>query len=215
MHPGTVGIGVPGTTGIGGWGALRLLGLGIDLDLLTDDGEESVKPDAFVGLADRLHDDPLLAATMTALWRDAEAHGLGSAFFEQGAMLVGRRLRSMSSNTLPQITSVVALSRHRLARVIDLIEDRLADDVGVAELAAFVGMSRHHFGRALKASCGLTPFALITERRMLRAEGMLRDTQRSIIVIAASVGYANPGKFAEAFRRRFGMTPTQWRRSIL
>ena len=41
---------------------------------------------------------------------------------------------------------------------------------------------------------------------------MLKNTQDSVISIAAQVGYGNPGKFAAVFRSVTGMTPTQYRK---
>ena len=41
---------------------------------------------------------------------------------------------------------------------------------------------------------------------------MLRDTDTSIVSVAAELGYASQTAFAAAFRRLTGETPTDWRR---
>lgn len=57
----------------------------------------------------------------------------------------------------------------------------------------------------------MTPYAYLTWRRMEAAKQMLQAGQ-PVTGIALAVGYANPGKFAAAFRRVVGQAPSAWRR---
>ena len=50
--------------------------------------------------------------------------------------------------------------------------------------------------------------------RMNAAAEMLYNTDKTIIEIAASVGYENPGKFAGAFKSKMGMTPSAYRNTL-
>lgn len=43
---------------------------------------------------------------------------------------------------------------------------------------------------------------------------MLRDTEASIALVAADLGYASQTAFAAAFRRLTGETPSDWRRRV-
>jgi AraC family transcriptional regulator len=212
MRPGLLGIAIPGTEGTGGWEPVRLLGLGIDLSCFADGDKDAPRPETFVPMASHLQENPLVRAVLTAIWREAEIYGLGSAFFDHGILLLRRHLLQ-HPQSIEIETKVRALPRQRLDRVIACIESNLADDIGVAELAALVGMSRHHFSRAVKAATGLAPFELITARRMSNAQRLLSETDLTVTAIAAAVGYANPSKFAAAFMRICGMNPTRWRAS--
>lgn len=209
FHPGRVGISVPQSGGEGRWDDLQFLGIGVRLSSIVAEDGRALGPDAFVPCASRLHDDALLTAVLTAMWREADAHGRISAFFEHGLMIAVNRLLLSEPNTLP---CVRPLSQEQLRRVIERMEDAIAEDLSVAELAAIAGMSRHHFSRAFKVSTGFPPYEYLTRRRVERAKEMLAMPNSSITRIAYLVGFTSPSHFAAAFRRVTGHTPTAWRR---
>lgn len=49
--------------------------------------------------------------------------------------------------------------------------------------------------------------------RMQTARVLLQDTSRSVTEIAATLGYDNPSKFSEAFKKEYGISPTLFRNS--
>ena len=46
--------------------------------------------------------------------------------------------------------------------------------------------------------------------RMQTARVLLQDTSRSVTEIAATLGYDNPSKFSEAFKKEYGITPREY-----
>src|SRR5437868_1611061 len=56
------------------------------------------------------------------------------------------------------------------------------------------------------------PDPWLREHRLEQAMQMLRDTDASIVTVAAALGYASQTAFAAAFKRLTGDTPTDWRR---
>lgn len=54
-------------------------------------------------------------------------------------------------------------------------------------------------------------YQYLREYRMEKAAVALSRTDTSVTEIALEAGFTNPGKFAEGFKRRYGMTPTQYR----
>lgn len=68
--------------------------------------------------------------------------------------------------------------------------------------------------QCFKGVYGCSIAAYMKEYRMNAAAVMLKNTQDSVISIAAGVGYSNPGKFASAFRSVMGVTPTEYRKSF-
>ena len=85
-------------------------------------------------------------------------------------------------------------------------------DVSLAALAAEAGLSRFHFCRAFKESTGLAPHAWLRQHRLEQAMNMLRDTDASVMSVAAALGYASQTAFAAGFRKLTGETPSDWRR---
>ena len=205
-QPGSIVVTPPGAAGQSRCSPVSMIGLAVLPSMLSNDRGIDL-PDLY-RLSDRFIDDPLLASVITALYREAEAHGASTAFFEHGVALFLRRFGE-SGCTLRSIGKERPLSMARLERVRCYVESRLADDIAVAEMAAVAGMDPTGFTRALRARTGLPPYAWLTERRMERACELLSASQK-VTQVAHALGYANSGKFAAAFRRIIGANPTTW-----
>jgi AraC family transcriptional regulator len=102
--------------------------------------------------------------------------------------------------------------RARMNRVIDYIEEHLAEELSLADLASVAAFSKYHFHRIFAALMGETLFAFITRVRLERAAVLLCNRPRmSITEIALECGLSGPAVFSRTFKARFGMTPSQWR----
>lgn len=105
-----------------------------------------------------------------------------------------------------------ALDQARLARVFELIEANLGEEISLAGLASEVGLSRFHFLRAFKRAVGQTPHQYVMSRRVERAKHLLETSSLSIGAIAQAVGFASPGHFARVFQRFTGVGARSFRR---
>jgi AraC family transcriptional regulator len=97
-------------------------------------------------------------------------------------------------------------------KVADFIEENLARDVKLSELAAVAELSSYHFARAFKQSFGVPPHRYHVGRRIERAKEIL--SSRSVTEVALAVGFAETSSFSAAFRKMTGRTPTEFRRGI-
>lgn len=104
------------------------------------------------------------------------------------------------------------LAPHHIHRVTQYMEDHLARDVSLAELAGITGLSTFHLCRAFKQSTGLPPHRWRLARRIERAREMLENTDLPVTEVAAAVGYDDPSQLACAFRKALGVSPSQYRR---
>lgn len=103
------------------------------------------------------------------------------------------------------------MDRRRLARVLDVIEERLDLELTVAELAEIACMSVGHFTRSFRAATGQPPHAYIADRRIARAKRWLKERECPIEEIAYAAGFSTPASFSKAFRRATGRTPREFR----
>ncbi len=85
-------------------------------------------------------------------------------------------------------------------------------DVSLSSLAAEHGFSPSHFHRVFTEIVGETPKDHVDRVRLERAAYRLSVTRESVLDIALSVGFQNHETFTRAFKRRFGWTPSAWRR---
>lgn len=104
-----------------------------------------------------------------------------------------------------------ALQAYKLRRVIDFMNQRLADAFSLAVVAEVAQLSEYHFSRLFKRATGLSPSQYFIRLRMDRARQLLLDSDRSIIDIGMEVGYSSPSHFSQVFRDKVGVTPSVYR----
>ena len=82
----------------------------------------------------------------------------------------------------------------------------------VEELARLVGTHEKRLSRAFRDNLGQTAGEYIRDTRLKTAQRFLLNTSMTISDIAEEIGFSTAGNFATAFRERFSMTPSDWRR---
>jgi AraC family transcriptional regulator len=87
------------------------------------------------------------------------------------------------------------------------MEDRLAEDLSLAELAREAGLSASHFASLFRRSTGLSPHQYLVQRRVERAQMLLRFSARAINEIAITVGFYDQSHLTRQMQRLLGVTP--------
>jgi AraC family transcriptional regulator len=87
----------------------------------------------------------------------------------------------------------------------------LDQDVSLAALADRAGLSAFHLHRVFSAAAGETPKQFTLRLRLGRAAAMLLTGDDSVLDIALGCGFQSHEAFCRAFRKRFGMTPSDYR----
>lgn len=82
----------------------------------------------------------------------------------------------------------------------------------VGELARFCGCSQRHFSRLFHECSGVCVRERQIQLRLECAGQLLRESNAKIIQVAMDSGYRHIGLFNAMFKKRFGMTPSEWRR---
>jgi AraC family transcriptional regulator len=131
-----------------------------------------------------------------------------------GGVLGHELLRLNGNNSRSQPIRPGGLAAWKQRRVIEFMEEHLAEDVSLSELASLVGLSPYHFLRAFKRSFGEPPHRHWTRRRIARAKAILADPRQSITEIAFDCGFSTSSAFGAAFLRISGQTPSSYRRNL-
>jgi AraC family transcriptional regulator len=112
------------------------------------------------------------------------------------------------------IKSPHRLDDRRLRRVLAYVEEHLADDITVADLANVACLSIFHFTRAFAGAMGVPPHRYVSQRRLESAKAMLATGRASLSEIALESRFSSQSSFTRAFRRATGMTPAEYRRTL-
>jgi AraC-like DNA-binding protein len=92
-----------------------------------------------------------------------------------------------------------------------LLLERMASPPSLRELARQVGLNEVKLKTGFRTLFGTSVFAYLRGKRMELARGLLVQRGLSVTEVALHVGYANPSKFAAAFRKHFGFAPSALR----
>ncbi len=88
-----------------------------------------------------------------------------------------------------------------------------AEEPPLEQLAARLGVSARHIRRLFEARLGVSPLQYLQTRRLLAAKQMLADTELPVAQVALAAGFSSLRRFNDAFVGRYGLNPTQLRRS--
>jgi AraC family transcriptional regulator len=103
--------------------------------------------------------------------------------------------------------------RRRMHRVVDHIDAHLGAELDLATLAEVAHFSPFHFHRLFAAYMGETTGDYLRRRRLeMAANRLISQPHVSVLQIALSVGFGSTEAFAHAFKARFGVSATAWRR---
>ena len=95
--------------------------------------------------------------------------------------------------------------------MLDYIENRVAEEVSANEIAKAAGFSLPYFRALFRDATGQTLSRYITQRRLCHASAELIRTKRPVSDIAMTYFFGSHDVFIRAFKRAFGMTPTEFR----
>ncbi len=132
--------------------------------------------------------------------------------------LIGRLLL----NLLPRMSAVSDASAAAvsapvntpawLRRLLDDLDGLVDQGADPATLAARARISPEHLARSVRRHLGMTPTALLNQRRLERAALLLSHSDRSVLHIALDLGFGSASAFSRAFRAHHRLSPRDWRK---
>jgi AraC-like DNA-binding protein len=93
----------------------------------------------------------------------------------------------------------------------DLADRRYSEPLDLDTLADAAHVSKYHFARSFARAYGETPMRYLTQRRIERAQDLLRSANLTITEVCMMVGFSSLGSFSARFRELVGESPTEYR----
>jgi AraC family transcriptional regulator len=105
-------------------------------------------------------------------------------------------------------------SWNRFKPTLEFIDRNISRQIRIPELAKIAGFQENYFTNIFHSTFGTPPLDYINSMRMRKAGNMLRSGSKSLKEISSECGFCDQFHFSTVFRRRMGMTPSQFRKSL-
>jgi len=154
----------------------------------------------------------LLSVFRQALDEPLEHSVLRSEYLSRAlAVDVLRKYGGFPKRTAASMEAVGRLQVAQVRLITEYIQENLASEILLNDLASLVGMGRTVFIARFKTSFQQTPHQYITRARIRRAEELLEKTDLPISQVALGCGFSGQPHFSIYFKRITGVTPMVYR----
>ena len=108
-------------------------------------------------------------------------------------------------------SKITPVDKKFLQKVYEIIKKNVANSsFDIEALAKNLGVSRSVLHRKIVSLTGEAPGELIRQIRLKKAVELIEQKFGNLSEIALEVGFSNPAYFSEAFKKQYGMTPSQY-----
>jgi len=161
-------------------------------------------------------DDPDLRNLLLLLLKESETGGRCGSLYAESLIvaLATRLLYAARLEKSPAQTGASPLPQRHLRRVLERMQSGLNGNLDLATLAIESGYSRAQFLRMFRGATGQTPHHYLMGLRLAKAQALISNRSLSLIDIAAACGFSSHAHLTTAFRSRFGLSPSTYRRGL-
>ena len=154
-----------------------------------------------------------LLSTLRNLWALSDEEGAPSRLLARaaGCEILAELCRLSGASLAPARGGLAPWAKRRC---LELMQERLSEDISLDELAAEAQLSPFHFSRMFKESVGVPPRVYLTRLRLERACELLETTDLPVTEIAFEVGYSSNQVLARLFVKHRHTTPSDYRRAV-
>ncbi len=100
----------------------------------------------------------------------------------------------------------------RVETVIKLLEEKFGEQLSEGDLAKAVNLSTWRLGHLFKSNTGMSPMQYLQAFRMEKAKQLLETTFLNVKQIMNHVGFNDASGFNKKFKKRYGLSPTAYRK---
>ena len=113
------------------------------------------------------------------------------------------------------ITTRTYFGKSDVARAKEYLWNHWLDEFNLDHIAEAANMSRYHFARVFKKHTGMTPYGYYQDIKIQKIKDALRNQNLTITEAFACCGVEYCGSIAGVFKQKVGMTPSQYRKTLL
>jgi len=118
-------------------------------------------------------------------------------------------LKRQTAGMLPKTESSA------IEKAINYINEHFTDGCTLSEVSDYIFMSDEHFSRKFHAETGVRFNEYLTAKRLEHSKRLLANGKYSIQDVAFESGFNSARYFSEAFKKHFGYTPSEYRKTLI
>lgn len=105
--------------------------------------------------------------------------------------------------------------QRRLTPALKYISENYSQPIKTNELSSLICVCDDHFIRLFKSATARTPSEYITDLRISNSMRLLSTDTLSVSEIAQETGFLNSAYFTKIFKKKLGVTPTEYRKNFM
>jgi len=147
---------------------------------------------------------------LNGAWQNRENHLQMST----ATTLLLNHLIKNYSHTEWQVPEVKGgLSPYSLKQLLEWIDQHIQQSLTLSDLAEQTQLSEYHFAHMFKQSMHMPPHQYVMQRRLELAHQALQRTTANMTDISEKYGFSSSSHFSHRFKKHFGYSPSQMRKS--
>lgn len=96
----------------------------------------------------------------------------------------------------------------------EYIDEHYTEDITLQTLSDLTFMNKYYLVHAFKKYKGTSPINYLIDKRIEESQHLLANTNYPVSKISDQIGFSSQSYFSQVFRKRTGLTPNQYRKSI-
>lgn len=180
-------------------------------------GDSCVDPEGFF---ERNYEEDEVQSHLTKIYSDLPGMWSDPFWVQEQIHLTLNLVAKRHWQTMDEVRQVQAVRAatkeelyRRLYKARDYAYATLDQPISLDDLAYVACLSTNYFLRSFRGLFKQTPHQFIIEKRMGRAQKLLKETEMSVSEVCLSVGFQSLGSFSWLFKRRVGLSPEAFRRA--
>ncbi|NLM44907.1 MAG: helix-turn-helix transcriptional regulator [Clostridiales bacterium] len=129
-------------------------------------------------------------------------------------MIIGNLMRNIEHSLPSKPHNKPRGYKENIKKVIDYMNENYTTGVSCAELSKLINMDKYRFIRIFKKQMDKTPYEYLLDLKIEKAKIMLKAKDYTITEISMICGFSSHSHFTYTFRKRTGLSPSEYRMDI-
>lgn len=121
-------------------------------------------------------------------------------------------VKIVRSQHLQPVPAAAKRMSKECAKIKEYLDTSYAEHITLDSLTDLTHINKYYMAHSFTKYTGLSPIQYLNEVRLKTACGLLEKTDFSISDISSTTGFSSPSYFTQSFRKKYGITPIQYRR---